>query len=307
MKYLPLLFCFLTIEIFGQSYEGYIGNFPVWFDIEKPIKNEELKGVYFYKNQFKDIELKGKKTGELINLSEYNSNGKITGLITLTDKNDSLIGKWTNSKNSIKYDILLYKTDSKYKPCEKLNYGEVSVDSSDGIIMGRSGIDLEFASKNVVSYREWSEYYGAYMSVEFEYHTIYYDSLCNQQGLGIWSEIDSSKIDDFRKYLNIKMQECMYETRRRENDSTWTTILQNFENPVDSLDKVFNWTDAKWNEVRITEYFDSKGLKYIVYDYFHFPHALLALDLFCGIYISYSDLKQYLKYNSVICRFIKKD
>jgi hypothetical protein len=45
MKYLIVLFCFLPVEIFAQSYEGSIGNFPVWFDLGKPANNGEVKGI----------------------------------------------------------------------------------------------------------------------------------------------------------------------------------------------------------------------------------------------------------------------
>lgn len=305
MKYLILLFCSITIESFSQSYEGYIGDFPVWFDLDKPTENSQLEGTYFYKKQFKDIELKGNKTGKQINLSEFNNNGKTTGLISLTVKNDSLIGKWENPKKSIKYTVVLCKTDSKYRPCEKLSYGEISVDSSDGILMGRSGVDLIFTAKNIVTYREWTEYYGAYLDTESEYRTFYYDSLCNQQGIDIWSEIDSSKMSVFREFVDNKLQACMKETRSKETDSAWISILENTGNGGDSLDKIFNWTKDKWNQVRGIQYFDSDGFHYYLYDYFHFPHVIQALDFSCGIDIYYQDLKKYLKTDSVLLRLIK--
>jgi hypothetical protein len=273
--------------------------------LEKPLENRELKGTYFYKNQFRDIQLKGKRTGKQINLSEFNNRGKITILISLTVNGDSLIGEWENPGNTIKYDIVLCKTDIKYRPCEKLNYGEVSIDSTDGILMGRDGVDLILAAKNIVTYREWSEYYGAYMYTESEYRTFYYDSLCNQHDIDIWSEIDSPKTDVFKKYLDYKLQACMQATRSIQADSAWSSTLESTGNSSDSLDAIFNWTEDKWNKVRVNQYFDSEGFHCYFYDYFHFPHVIQALDFSCGIDINYQDLKKYLKTDSVLIRLIK--
>jgi hypothetical protein len=147
MRFLLFLLFFLTMNIFGQSYEGYIGDFPIWFEIDKPAKNGELKGSYFYKNQFIPIILKGNKIGNQINLSEYNRSGKKTGVFVVTYNPDSLIGKWSNANGSASYTVLLGKTDSKYKPCEKLNYGKATVDSSDEFFIEKRDVDLELSKK----------------------------------------------------------------------------------------------------------------------------------------------------------------
>ena len=142
---------------YTQSYEGTIGgNYHIWVDLSIPTADGGITGTYFYKNKYIPISLKGKKINKKIELTERNKSNTITGIFTLNLTGDSLIGSWKNTKRNILYNVLLLKSDSKYKPKEKIDVGFFEVDSTD-IESGyttTSYKNLLFARKNIYTYQE---------------------------------------------------------------------------------------------------------------------------------------------------------
>jgi hypothetical protein len=133
MKYFLaiILISLNTSIIIAQSYEGTIGfEHYVWMDLSLPNANGEITGSYFYKTRCIPITLEGKKSTTAIDLTERTKSNKITGRFTLKDNGDSLIGKWRNPKGTVIHDVVLYKTDSIYKPKEIIDSGYINVDSN---------------------------------------------------------------------------------------------------------------------------------------------------------------------------------
>jgi len=316
MKYfLAIILISLNISIINaQSYEGTIGfEYYVWMDLSLPGAHGEITGSYFYKNRCIPIALKGNKNTAAIDLTEQTKANKITGYFTLKDHGDSLIGKWRNAKGTVVHDVVLYKTDSIYKPKEKIDAGYTNVDSNaeDGVIT-TSSKRLTFARKNMYTYMENTSTEGyAYPTGEGTWYTLIPNSSTgNPEMLNIWDEIDESNVAVFKKFLNSQIQQCFYETRKKTTDSVWIQLLSGTGYiSVDStytLDSVFTWYDNGSRKVNYAYYIDSRGLNFYYFDYFHFPHVVAAYDLSCDFVLPFKQLGTYLSKKSVLRRLIDK-
>jgi hypothetical protein len=308
-----ILMSLIVSNTYAQSYEGTIGyNFYIWVDLSTPRANGEISGTYFYKNKYIPISLEGKKIKNKIDLTEHNKSNIITGHFTLIDNGDSLIGKWKNTKGTVIYDVLLYKTNPIYKPQGIIDVGYTTIDSSDDAYITTSTKSLNFARKNIYSYNEgtWTEG-GAYPTGESTSYTLIpNDSTGILEGLNIWNEIDENKVIELKKIINQHIQHCFDDTRKNMTDSAWIQIIEGTGRfSIDStftLDSVFTWKDNGSQELNSYYYIDERGLHFYYYDYFHFPHIALAYDLSCDFIIDFNELKKYLSKKSVLMRFMDK-
>jgi hypothetical protein len=311
MKNLILMILFFSYHILlAQPYEGDIGGNPVWFDLTLPERDGQVQGAYFYKKIFVNIPLTGTKIGQTINLTEMGKKGEITGHITLTYAKDSMSGTWKDPKGNNDYGITLFRSEEMYKPRHKFDPGKPEPPGeSDDFYKCESGRSILFCRKNIVSYQDWWTCEGGnYPLGGSSYYILCIDNE-NAFRSGIYSEIDSNMLPVFNEMIHDRIQQCMYETRSKESDSIWIKILSDRIDPESGnkvLDTIFTWTDAKMEEVQKDFYVDNSGVRMNFYEYFHFPHVCAALDLFCTIELSFSDLDKYLSKNSVLRRFIQK-
>jgi hypothetical protein len=110
MKYYVLLiFIACSIHVQAQTYEGKIGNYPIFLELDMDYSDNRVTAFYFYKSHLKNIRLEGTcAASELTIFEEYTEKEEEKELFTLTINKDKLSGTW--KKNGHTLNVNLTKT-----------------------------------------------------------------------------------------------------------------------------------------------------------------------------------------------------
>lgn len=115
--FISMLIAFFSLGIFAQSYEGTIGSNPIFIEIDTDYNDNGVRGLYFYKSQLKNINLEGRKKGNIIILYlEYGDEKDNIELFTLKINENKLFGTWQDKAKNLPVALTLAKQNSqKYK------------------------------------------------------------------------------------------------------------------------------------------------------------------------------------------------
>ena len=112
---LVLILTLLSLQGFSQKYQGSIGNYPIYLELEDS-DSDPIYASYFYKSHLKNIQLEGRSTETgFIFWEKYATESKSNEVFELEKVGDDLVGQWKN-KNKI--------LSVKLSPC-KVNFGSI--------------------------------------------------------------------------------------------------------------------------------------------------------------------------------------
>lgn len=300
------LLCFNTLS-FSESYEGWIDNFPVWFDLSMPQNDGPVNGSYFYKKVGVAITLKGEKKGSKVNLTEYGKKGIPTGYFDCSLSEDSIVGYWGKKSGENLYKLTITRTDSSYRSCA-INQGKCEKIIRDAMVYDPD-VDAErpiysclYSRKNIFCASINWHSIGAYETFSFEYYI--YDLLTMNQ-IKIWDEIDPAAEKDFYKYLAPDIQNFLTELHASQTDSVWSEHFEIFDQnePVKdtaaALKKIFSvplTLDQIRKKIPVC-YIEGESVHFesADYGYLGFPHVIQALDMMYHIKIPFEDFIPFLK------------
>jgi hypothetical protein len=336
-KIIVIALVFLFSLARSQSYEGDIGDlYPVWFDLEIPSSDGPVKGTYFYKTYGEEIQIAGNKMGKTLSIKESGKNGKVSGLIECSIKNDSIVGTWKKLGGRSYLSLKLKKVDSQLRKYAKVMNGKslrLAVnewipsehrpanlseeleckdckDETGNPQKGPLDLEVYYAKNDIFSTSYHWSFYGAYPTGGNTYHTF---NLLTNTEIVIWDEIDEAKMNDFNRYLSAKITPILAETRKEFPDTEWAKAFM-FEGQDESeqvsIDSFFIVDDIRTDCHNHTitggtnYYIDRASLHFLFYDYFDFPHVIQNMDAGGDVVIPFPELKKYLKKESVFRKLL---
>ncbi len=105
-NFLLILFtcCFSFLQ--AQTYEGKIGKYPIFLELEKRNNDDYIRAFYFYKNQLDNIPLDGTCNGSEITLfQEYSKEEAEKELFSLILNGNTLNGTWQNGDKKLQVEL----------------------------------------------------------------------------------------------------------------------------------------------------------------------------------------------------------
>lgn len=241
-----LILTSLSTLLAGISFEGYVGNYPIWVELDT--LHGTISGEYFYRSRHIPIELRGKRHGDTLRFTEESDN-TITGTWNCSFTGNCiseyrLEGIWSNGKT--KLPLTLFRTNSdRYKDL-KLNWkSSQSTSKFDSEIEYEEELQsstLSFYYDSIVQYSESYCGIGAYETWWNEDHI--YD-LRSGSPIQMYNEIDPQQYEALCSYIqkNVQSQYDQYledilyeETRLLTGDSL---LIEMSQETSDSL-LVFN-------------------------------------------------------------------
>lgn len=102
LRVLFVLIALLPICNFAQNYEGKIGKYPIFMQLDIDYDDERVTGFYFYKSQLQNINLDGRKEGnKIIVYFKYKEEKDKVELFTLQKSEDKLSGTWQHNDKTL--------------------------------------------------------------------------------------------------------------------------------------------------------------------------------------------------------------
>lgn len=118
--YVIIIFLLCSVHSQAQTYEGKIGKFPIFMELDMDYNDNRVTAFYLYKSQLKNISLEGiQNESELIIFEKHSNLEEQKELFTLTINKDKLIGTWQN--NDRKLSVNLTKTTKNIDEYKLLN------------------------------------------------------------------------------------------------------------------------------------------------------------------------------------------
>ena len=125
--------------------------------------------------------------------------------------------------------------------------------------------------------------------------------------ISLWNEIDPDQQTNFNIFLCLKLQPSLDRHRKEYTDAEWEDVLALFQESnaqAKDIDSCFAATDlSNWD----TYYLKDDHFALVIRGYFGLPHATMAMDLFCEIVVPFTELKKYLKRDSIFQRLSTDD
>ena len=303
-----LLACFI---VFGcvmtsnaQSYEGYISeSLPVWVDLIIPANDSTVTGTYFYKKDGGIIPLSGPVNGKQITLNETNKDGVCTGIFSCVNFGDSITGKWSKPNSAKSSSVKLYKTDVSLKLFATIPAAAKLI-LSDGKTLNNELTEYAgegskkpklvylFAEKNILSISFAWETMGAYLSSGTIYHTF---DLTNNKEISLLNEINPDKLSALKSKIKTVIQKELDEHRKQYTQQDWIDAFGDKE----TFEKSFTVSETGDN-ILVNWYLKRGVLTVVIDNYFGFPHVIQAMDFSGEWKSSFTELRLYLKENSIL-------
>jgi hypothetical protein len=319
--FLSLFFIIFILKTpHAATYEGTIGIYHVWMDIDIEAQNGEIQGSYFYQKDGINLRLNGKKTGDSISLSGYDQFGNVNGRFLGVRKEKGINGEWINQDSQNKLAVALKESDP--KKMKELQQNTL-LDEKD-----QEMLDSEFPEDQcnipAITYNYKDKYIRSltlsskYTCGEYPRLVTMHKTYNAQTGEKIifWDEIDSSRIDMFKSWLQKETQKKFNDLRSNFSEVEWINIFRQYPpqssdpdvdfygNPKESLIKVFTIRDA--SEIMDGFYIGSDGkVRLGCCNYFGFPDNALYMDFCDDVIISPAVLKSFVKKNSVLMKLAK--
>lgn len=101
----------------AQTYEGTIGKYQIFLELDTDYDNNQATAFYFYKSQLQNIPLEGNyEASKLIICERYSNRKEQKELFTLSINNDNISGTWQNNGRTLNVDLTKTTKDiDKYK------------------------------------------------------------------------------------------------------------------------------------------------------------------------------------------------
>ena len=98
MKYIFIIIFFInSVYSQAQTYEGKIGKYPIFLELDMDYDDNRVTAFYFYKSQLKNINLEGTYDNSEITLFEkFSIKEEKKELFLLSIKNNKIVGTWQN-------------------------------------------------------------------------------------------------------------------------------------------------------------------------------------------------------------------
>ncbi len=249
-----LLLIVLTVSTADiVSYEGFIGDYPVWLDIDTT--SGEISGEYFYRNIGTPIVLIGERVGDSLFLEERVGDS-VTGVwnCLYSGKLESFTkinGDWINSDtNSI---FLCLGTNREYKTSWTLDElpfrGELLIcpdeQCGDDDYENYYATSLTFYSEDISEYSvEYRHYSGDWVN-RFVY------DLQTQNMISIHHELDTVTIDSLYSYLNTLIQPSLDAYKSELENLYFIDSLNRFHSSdaprSSNIDSMWIYEGTTWN------------------------------------------------------------
>ena len=105
MKYF-ILIVFCSINIQAQTYEGAIGKYQIFLELDTDYNNGSATAFYFYKSHLKNIQLEGSfSNNELILFEKFSDIKEEKELFTLSVHKDTITGTWKNNGHTLQVNL----------------------------------------------------------------------------------------------------------------------------------------------------------------------------------------------------------
>jgi hypothetical protein len=306
---LSITFYLLFVSIFcsAQSFEGYIDQkYPVWVDLNFSSNDNNISGTYFYKKMGGDIKVQGTYNGQKIIINEKNKEGAITGTFKLNNYNDSIIGTWKKNGSNKLLDVKLFKTNPDFKQFAIIPKNDKLI-LNDGTTLhytlnnaksetDKKGPKLEilYAEKNILSTSFNQEIMYNYRNIGgLVFNTF---NLVSKKEIKLTNEIAPEKFQMFKTKLLEMIKQQLMEHRKSISEEEWMSA---YGNDKDALEAAFNKIEIDNNIIDIY-YIKNNHIIIYMQRFLGLPTYAMALDLDIELDISPSEIKKYLKSNSIL-------
>lgn len=308
---------------FGESFEGFIGDHPIWMDLTLPAQDGPVQGSYFYKKVGTPIPLKGEKRGDKLKLDEKDTRGKVTGTFACAFQGRGLAGTWGKPGAKKGLAVRLPITDPAYKAhavhkftdLKLLEEGTLAESIASFIGDDTSNhieVDYLYDQRNILSVDIGWSGMGAY-PVSGTTHYLF--DLKRRKQVSIWDEIDAAGLKRIWKVLGPKLDAELKDHRKAFPDSEWVSALRkpdeeeegDWEDPGKKLDGIFSVSrTVPAPGLFNAGYLDSTTFHFVSSDWFRFPHVIQAMDVYVGIPMPITELVTYLKPGSFLRNLVRE-
>jgi hypothetical protein len=91
----------------AQTYEGTIGKYQIFLELDIESNNDRPTAFYFYKSQLKNIALDGTyNNSELVLFEKFSKKEDKKELFVLSIEGDRILGTWQNDANELKVELI---------------------------------------------------------------------------------------------------------------------------------------------------------------------------------------------------------
>lgn len=112
----------------SQTYEGTIGKYQIFLELDQVYDDGSVTASYFYKSQLKNITLEGTyDNSELILFEKFTDVKDKSELFVLSIDNDTIYGIWQNNKHELKVELTKTAKDIEAYRLENLEFVRDSI------------------------------------------------------------------------------------------------------------------------------------------------------------------------------------
>lgn len=303
-------------RLFAASFEGFLGELPIWVDLDLPAQGGAVSGSYFYKKVGTPIPLKGTRTGPKVDLREFGKKDKATGFFACTLQVEGMVGQWGKKVGEGNHEVRLFKANPEWrKHAQGQSFknltlangssleAEIRKYSEDGYTDHE--VSYTFNRKNVLSVAvQWSSM-RAYPNFGIDYFLF---DLITKEEIKLWDEIDPKALPKLNKRLAPEIEAFLRDLRKDQTDSAWLDILELPPHKQDETGKALSdffskgpadeSLEDRFNGSYVTEggvIFTDAG-----HGYLGLPHAVEAMDRKLEISLSSQEFDAYLRPTSVL-------
>jgi hypothetical protein len=315
--------CFFWIQssslVFGETYEGFIGKYPVWVIIERSQQDSSrFTGTCIYKKTGASLRLEGTQEGHVVTLTEYDSSDIPTGTFTCTQKDSRISGNWISTNRKNKFNVGLQIADPqvlndmlKEMALTKFEDGllrEIQPDKNcvSGFIKHTFKNDF-LRSLSLIIENNCEDNHSS--MTEYKTYDIETGAI-----IDIWNEIDPKQMKQLLTHLTKVSQEQLTAHREAFPDSLWIkTFSRNLHdslllkalsaNSQKSLVSLFTLGDA--GSFLKHFYITDDGVHFIGNRYFGFEKMTQYMDFTIDVVLTQDNMSSLLKKDSVVRKIIE--
>lgn len=128
LRVLFVLIALLPICNFAQNYEGKIGKYPIFMQLDIDYDDERVTGFYFYKSQLQNINLDGRKeNNKIIAYLRYKEEKDKVELFTLQKSEDKLSGTWQHNDKTLYVELTKINQNAQQYKKQKFEFTRDSI------------------------------------------------------------------------------------------------------------------------------------------------------------------------------------
>jgi hypothetical protein len=311
----------LWVPAFSESFEGFLGGFPIWMDLSLPAGDGPARASYFYKKVGAPILLEGERSGGKLILREKDAKGRVTGVFECSWQEKDLAGDWEKPGAKKRLPVRLARTDTAYKAHAVHRFADLklleegnlakAIGSWDGEGSdGPAEVTYLYDRRNILSVEvSWSGM-GAYPVSGSDRYLF---DLKRRKQVSIWDEIDAAGLKRIWKVLGPKLDAELKEGRRGFSDSEWVEALakpdeaENWDEPGKKLDGIFSASHTMPAPGAFSDcYLDSADFHFHTSNWFGFPHVIQNMDVTVEIPMPLAELATYLKPGSFLRALVRE-